>query len=235
VGDTITRLQGANICKERRFGPLHIVTSLLYESYLKVKANSPGRLHKFEFDGFGMVICKPCSAIFLFIFFIRSKCRNFAPFWPWQTRVYVNLIVIIFGRHLVLCFPLHPCKCQVMCNFLHHFWEIWWWFNGNYCLWDACFKEHYTAICLAIKLKQQMHVLKLYRLLEKQNWKMHMRHFHALLIPFQCHSVPYVMQHCFSHRAPLQLKNVCVGSVILFFWVVMPSICDLEIGEQTYP
>jgi hypothetical protein len=40
----------------------------LYESCLKVNGNSPGRLHKFEFDGFGMVICKPGSAIFLFIF-----------------------------------------------------------------------------------------------------------------------------------------------------------------------
>ena len=35
--------------------------------------------------------------------------------------------------------------------------------------WDACFKEHYTVICLALKLKQQIQVLKLYGLLEKQN------------------------------------------------------------------
>lgn len=34
--------------------------------------------------------------------------------------------------------------------------------------WDARFQEHYTVIRLALKLKQQIQVLKLYSLLEKQ-------------------------------------------------------------------
>jgi hypothetical protein len=90
--------------------PPHIVASLLYESCLKVKANSLARLDKFEFVGLVKVICKPVVQFFRSIFNMKQMLR-FCPIGR-QTRVYVNLTVITFARPPLFVVPTLPrCKC----------------------------------------------------------------------------------------------------------------------------
>lgn len=162
-----------------------------------------------------MVICKPCSAIFLFIFLYEANVE-ILPHFDHGRLGYMWIVLSVFGKHLVLCFPLHPCKCQVMRNFLHHYLGaltvIQWQFLSFGML---VLRNIYTLICLAIKLKQQIQALKLYRLLEKQNWKMHMCHFHALLIPFPvpfcalCDAVVFQSQRHYNWKMSAPVQSSC--------------------------